>query len=56
METEEVLYEELCGLLIAFEFEAGDEWNDSSLCEAFYSFGKKLKSHWESTLPLTNEG
>lgn len=54
METEKVLYEELCGLLIAFG--AGDEWDDASLCEAFYSFGEKLKSHWESTLPLTDEG
>lgn len=54
MEMRKVLYNELCRLLTAFD--AGDEWDDASLCEAFYDFGEKLKSHWESTLPLTDEG
>ena len=53
MEMQKVLYDELCRLLAAFD--AGDEWDDASLCEAFYDFGETLKAHWESAQPLTNE-
>ena len=57
MGKQEVLYEELCGPLIAFD--AGDEWDDASLCEAFYDFGLQLKPHLEDTGAgslLTDEG
>ena len=57
MEMRKVLYNELCRLLAAFD--AGDEWDDASLCEAFYDFGLQLKPHLEDTgadSPLTDKG